>query len=205
MQPHRNWKGQVIAAHTLAIALLTIGTGVNSSWAGAQLNPNPTIIPEPTPSPSPSSPPDPNDGSPKGQGQNIGEPDPDLTPSAPMDPQPEHDRPVKPDKDGSLLYPLGTYISSGEAVKPAQLRSRPVEPALMMISQAEEPPTQSQPSTEPTTPTPAPPPDTEGQMTRGKNQQDMQPRIFEQNEDVKSSRDSQGKNGSPTAPPTPQP
>ena len=68
MQSQRSCKGQVIAAHTLAIALLTIGLGVNSSWAGGQFNPNQGIVPEPIPNPSPSSPPDQNLDAPQGQG-----------------------------------------------------------------------------------------------------------------------------------------
>jgi hypothetical protein len=59
----------------------------------------------------------------KGQGQKIEQPDPDLTPPA-ANPQPEPDR---PDKDGNLLYPLETHISSGGVVKFDQLRSRPAE------------------------------------------------------------------------------
>jgi len=35
MQPHRNCKGQIIAARTLAIALLTIAIAVNSTWAAS--------------------------------------------------------------------------------------------------------------------------------------------------------------------------
>jgi hypothetical protein len=143
-------------ASILAIATLIIGMGVNSSWAGMQITPNQGIVPEPAPSPSPS-PQDQNLGAPQGQGQSPGEPDPD--PMRNLQPGPAN--PDRPDKEGNLLYPF------------------------LSFAQADDPSTESQPSTEattPTTPTPADPPDVYGE--RLKQQQDTQPRIFEQQNDI---------------------
>jgi hypothetical protein len=44
MQSQRSCKGQVIAAHTLAIALSTIGAGVNSPWAASPAKSAPMTI-----------------------------------------------------------------------------------------------------------------------------------------------------------------